>query len=108
LYGTVESINLTEYNKLKELLTMHGIPFEERVRPLFKGLNHYQLIYPKDGPERKSDVVIGLGTYGAKDGLLEQMGLIPAEEYIDDDVQGWLDAETVFKRWKNDYNSSIN
>lgn len=95
--------DLTEYNKLKELLVKYDIPFEERITPYFKHVNHYQLIYPCDGPNRKSDVVIGLGTYGSRDGLLEQMGLLPDDETIDSDVQGWLDAETVFKRWAEDF-----
>lgn len=94
-------IDLTEYLKLKELLIKHNIPFEEVVRTVFKDTKHYQLIYPCDGKGRKSDVVIGLGTYGWRSGLLEQAGLLP--NTVIDGVEGYLDAETVFKRWAEDF-----
>lgn len=96
------SIDLTEFNKLKKLLIKHEIPFEERTIDGIKGYEHHQIIYPCDGEQRKSDAVIGLGTYGYQHGLLEQMGLIPQDECLDD-VQGWLDAETIFKRWAEDF-----
>jgi len=94
-------VDLTEYNKLIELLEKHDIPFRRDVVmdcPYGKIL---QIVYCPYG-ERRSDVIIGFGTYGAEDGLLEQMGLIP-NEHIEDTVQGWLDAETVFKRWAEDF-----
>ena len=96
-------IDLTEYNKLKGLLDKYRMPYEEVIRENFAGLPHYQLIYPRDGEDRKSDVVIGFGTYGWKDGLLEQMGLLPENECLGEDVQGWLDARTVFARWAEDF-----
>lgn len=96
----MRQIDLTEYNKLKELLIRHQIPFEENVQTVFKELKHYQLVYP-DNETHKSDVVIGLGTYGWQSGLLEQMGLLPNS--VADSVEGWVDAETVFKRWAEDY-----
>lgn len=94
------NIDLTEYNKLKQMLTDAGIPFEEKVRDYFKDTKHYQLIYPSEA-HRLSDIVIGFGTYGAEKGLLEQMGLIPSKSSCD--VEGWLDAETIFRRWQNHY-----
>ena len=97
-----KQIDLTEYNKLKRMLDEAGIPYEEYVRPYFKEMKHYQLIYPCDGPSRKSDVVIGFGTYGWEQGLLEQMGLLE-EPAVYNDVQGWLRSEDVFKRWSEDF-----
>lgn len=102
--GFAESgIDLTEMDKLRQLLLDNGIPFEERVVHN-QWFHNYQICYPsaKDR-ERKSDVVIGVGTYGSEEGLLEQMGLLPNEDALDDDVQGWLDAETVFRRWAEDF-----
>lgn len=94
-------VDLTEYNKLIELLEKHDIPFRRDVVmdcPYGKIL---QIVYCPYG-ERRSDVIIGFGTYGAEDGLLEQIGLLP-NECLEDSVQGWLDAETVFKRWAEDF-----
>lgn len=96
------SIDLTEFNKLKKMLDDAGIPYEEFTCPYFKEMEHHQLVYPCDGELRKSDIVIGFGTYGSEQGLLEQMGLLD-ESALDDDVQGWLYAEEVFDRWSKDY-----
>lgn len=101
--------DLTEYNKLKRMLIEHDIPFEEcihymRTNPHLRKFEceRNQLIYPCDGTGRKSDVIIGLGSYGGQEGYLEQMGLIP-EGQGDGAVQGWLTAEVVFKRWAEDF-----
>ena len=94
-------LDLTEYNKLKELLVRFGVPFEENVTEHIKDYKHYQLVYPSN-ENRLSDAVIGFGTYGWTAGLLEQMGLLP-DDYKSDIVEGWLDAETIFKRWAEDY-----
>lgn len=103
--------DLSEYEKLKRMLIEHDIPFEENIvyesidgsrRPTYQ---RSQLIYPCDGTGRKSDAVIGFGTYGAEKGLLEQMGLIPGsvKGKKNSSIEGWLDAETIFKRWAEDF-----
>ena len=110
-----KSVDLTEYIKLKYLLTFFEVPFEEKVTEEAKDVKEYydkvdpkgykmdrfQLFYP-NARERKSDVVINGYSYGHEDGLLEQMGLIKSE-FDDHDVEGHLDAMTVFKRWAEDY-----
>lgn len=95
------AVDLREYNKLIELLEKHDIPFRRDVVMDSPFGKIYQIIYCPNG-ERRSDVVIGFGTYGAEDGLLEQMGLL-SNECLGDDVQGWLDAKTVFDRWAEDF-----
>lgn len=99
--GFAESgIDLTEMDKLKQMLEKNNIPFEEN-EVCNSWFHNYQICYPSV-KNRKSDVVIGIGTYGYEDGLLEQMGLL-GDDCLEDDVQGWLDAETVFKRWAEDF-----
>lgn len=106
----MKETDLTELNKLEQMLKEAGIPYEredvERVpreEVIALGLSHYfdwhQLRYMRDG-KKISDVVIGYGTYGHNAGLLEQMGLIPP---CGDSVQGYLTAEEVFERWKAHY-----
>lgn len=110
----VKQFDLTEFNKLRGMLDKAKIPHivdikietkEQRdIRTAITLLgdypmNHYQIIYP-DKQQRKSDVVISYCSYGHENGLLEQMGLLPSPK---DDVEGWLDAETVFQRWQADF-----
>ena len=96
--NVIKKVDLTEFNKLKKLLDDNDIPFEVNY---FNETGTHQIVYPAYGPERKSDVVISPFSYGGNSGLLEQMGLLP--ERMEEEVQGWLDADTVFERWKKDY-----
>lgn len=65
---------------------------------------HDQIIYP-NRRELVSDVICHKYSYGHSCGLLEQMGLIPEERMneIGDSVEGYLEPETVFERWRNHY-----
>ena len=106
----MKETDLTEFNKLEQMLKEAGIPYEredvERVprdEVIRLGLHHYfdwhQLRYMRNG-RKVSDVVIFYGSYGFENGLLEQMGLLPP---CGDSVQGHLTAEEVFERWKAHY-----
>ena len=106
----MKETDLTEFNKLEQMLKNAGIPYEredvERVpreEVIRLGLHHYfdwhQFRYMRNG-RKVSDVVIFYGSYGFMNGLLEQMGLLPP---CGDSVQGYLTAEEVFERWKAHY-----
>ena len=106
--------DLTEFNKLEQMLKDAGIPYEredEEVVPrdeaIRLGLLHFfdrhEIFYP-DRERHISDVVISYGTYGYSRGLLEQMGLLPP---CGDSVQGYLTAEIVFERWKAHYEKEV-
>lgn len=49
--------------------------------------------------KRVADAVCHSFSYGHEEGLLEIMGLGVEREVVGDDVEGWLTAEEVFKRW---------
>ena len=91
---------MSELMKLAEMLTKEGIPFEQDGTEM--------IAYPAVFGKRYSDVICRYGSYGYKEGLLEQMGLIPNEkmEELCDSVEGYLTAETVFERWKKHWYSS--
>ena len=91
-----------ELKKLAMMLHNAGIPFEYRS---ILGEND-QICYPSSD-NRVSDVVCHPYSYGYKEGLLEQMGLLDEKE-IGDEVEGYLTAETVFKRWKEHYKENKN
>ena len=106
--------DLTELNKLEQLLREAGIPFQrtdsekipkEEVERL--DYPHYfdfhKITYPSE-TRPLSDVICYYGSYGWEDGLLEQMGLLPP---CVDSVQGHLTAEEVFSRWKEHYERSL-
>lgn len=90
-----------EMNKLINLLTEAGIPFN--VRPHWGG--SMQVCYPvgpAGNPDCICDVVSFFGSYGGDAGLLEIMGLVDTED-VGDDVEGWLTAADVFARIKKHY-----
>ncbi len=110
----MKETDLTEFNKLEQMLKEAGIPYERedyeaitREDVIRLGLTHYfdrhEIFYP-DSDRHISDVVIFYGTYGFEDGLLEQMGLLPP---CGDSVQGHLTAKEVFERWKAHYEKEI-
>jgi len=101
-------LDLTEFNKLEQLLKDAGIPYEREDREdvprkeveamgLRCYFDHHEIYYPSKA-EHLSDAVISYGSYGSASGLLEQMGLLPP--VTQDSVQGELFAEEVFERWK--------
>ena len=81
-----------ENAKLVILLTAAGIPHE--VRTLYDGT---QVLYPNLF-RSVGDVVCHSWSYGRERGLLEVMGVGCEDE--DDNVEGWLTAETIFDRWQ--------
>lgn len=83
---------VAESAKLVILLTAAGIPHE--VRTLYDGV---QVLYPSLS-RSVGDVVCHSWSYGRERGLLEVMGVGCEDE--DDNVEGWLTAETIFDRWQ--------
>lgn len=94
----------TEIFKLKKMLEEAKIPFAflDR-RSCFS--TAYQIAYPK--PKTcytfKCSVIQGDYSYGGKENLLEIMGLLTKKERKQDDVLGFLTAEEVFERIKEDW-----
>ena len=95
----------TEIFKLKKMLEEAGIPFEffNRSNGNFEG---YQIIY-RHQTEQLDDfacsIIQGDISYGGNKNLLEIMGLLTEEEKKQDSVIGFLTAEEVFKRIKEDW-----
>lgn len=84
----------TEMYKLINLLINAKIPFE--VVELY---DTPQVCYPSNS-SRICDAVCHSGSYGHEQGLLEIMGLSTDP---DDDIEGYLTAEEVYKRISQDY-----
>lgn len=97
-----------EIFKLKEMLEKEKIPFDffemdAGARYFMPDWEHWHLNYPSRTHTIIS-AIEGFGTYGEQDDKLEIMGgLTPDEEASGDPVIGWLTAEDVFERIKNDY-----
>lgn len=87
----------TEILKLDKLLSEAGIP--HHIRRIYEG---WQVIYYTD-KGIVADAVQHNCSYGARQNLLEIMGLIMPEDYTCDSVKGWLTAENVFKRMSEHY-----
>ena len=106
-----KEFDLKEFEKLVGLMSDAKIPFETRKETLSGCENmlsfdrfpfeEYQICYPSIDVHW-SDAIISFGSYGREQGLLEQMGLLPDTE--EDYVQGYLDAETIFRRWEAHWN----
>lgn len=84
---------MTEMDKLKNLLSTARIPFEMQL--IF---DTPQICYPTC-EECICDAICHHWSYGHEEGLLEIMGLTEN----DDEVEGWLTAEEVFKRMEKHY-----
>lgn len=95
-----KSLYVTESANLVRLLVAAGIPHE--VRPLYDGV---QIAYPSFD-NWCGDVVCHSGSYGHGRGLLEAMGVGACDE--EDDVEGWLTADTVFDRWYAHHQAQTN
>ena len=87
----------TEILRLHRMLSAVNIP--HRVDRSFDG---WQIVDFYNG-KQIADVVQHFGSYGADENLLEIMGLLTPEEEEHDTVLGYLTAEEVFERIKNDY-----
>ena len=90
-----------EIFKLKKMLEEAGIPFEffDRSDSNFEG---YLIRYPNT-EYAKCSIIQSDWSYGGEENLLEIMGLLTEEEKRQDSVVGFLTAEEVFKRIKEDY-----
>ena len=107
-----KKFDLTEFEKLVKMCADAKIPFETEKKTQnmivtdvsYDGFpyEHYEIYYPSI-EVHLSDAVISFATYGREEGKLEQYGLLP--EGVGDSVEGWLDAETIFKRWEEDWNA---
>ena len=92
---TTNRLYVTESANLVRLLVVAGVPHEVRI--LYDGV---QVLYPNLF-RSVGDVVCHNFSYGHERGLLEAMGVGACDE--EDDVEGWLTAETVFDRWYAHY-----
>jgi hypothetical protein len=88
---------MTEMDKLIIMLNEAKIPYDIRTQTLTLTP---QIIYPSL-EIWTCDVICHEWSYGGKVGLLEMMGLIPDE--VDDEVEGYLTADVVFRRILKDY-----
>lgn len=88
----LNEVDTREMHWLATMLDGANIPYE--IRELWGGL---QIIYP-NGKEFICSVVQHDFSYGGRNGFLEIMGLLTAEEGENDSVKGWLTAEDVFER----------
>ncbi len=91
---------LTESANLVRLLVAAGVPHEART--IYDGT---QILYPNLS-RSVGDVVCHSWSYGHEKGLLEAMGVGVCDE--DDNVEGWLTADTVFDRWYAHYQAQVN
>ena len=64
--------------------------------PIFEGVP--QVIFYDNAGNRLADAVCHCWSYGHEEGLIEVMGY-PLCHAFEDDVEGWLTADTVFNRW---------
>lgn len=107
-----KAIDLTEINKLENMLKEAGIPYERedfdmvpREEAEKLGLpyyfEHHEIYYPSMA-KHLSDAIVGYGSYGMENGLLEQMGLLPDGG----GGEGYLTADQVFARWKEHFERS--
>lgn len=103
-------VELKEIFKLKVMLDNVNIPYEFLDRSYINYEKHelerpfYQIIvYDKETNNRLISVIEGYGTYGVNSDLLEIQGLLTDEESENDSVVGYLTAENVFKRIKDNY-----
>ena len=90
-----EQLNLTEINKLEEMLKAAGETYERH-----EMADGVQLVVYKDG-NRYWDALISKYSCGHQAGLLEIMGKPVVDEKKDGDrVQGYLTAQEVMARAK--------
>lgn len=96
-------LNLKEFFKLKQMLSSHGIPFKEESfgAPEYGCFTKKLTYYDENTGDSISDVIISRFSYGGKQGLLEQYGLV--DKNNKDEVRGYLTADEVFKCWAQDY-----
>ena len=92
-----------EIFKLKDMLERAKIPF--KFSELMGG---YHIVYPTYGGECICSVIEHDGSYGREKDLLEIQGLLTEleEETLEGNVLGYLTAEEVFQRRKNEFNQS--
>lgn len=95
----------TEAEKLDRLLTEASIPHTKE-RLLDGWQISYQVSRQTGGDMCICDAVQNFGSYGGKENLLEIMGLV--DETRGDEVEGYLTADEVFDRIKEDYDRRRN
>lgn len=98
---------MNKYNeifRLKKMLEKENISFVYTDRTIDDFMRYQIVVYKRNDPNnRLVSVVEGIGTYGNKLDLLEIMGLLTPEEKQSDSVVGYLTAEEVFRRIKENY-----
>ena len=93
---------MNELDKLQKYLDEHNIPYE-RIDDDSHVVNRHQICVPTADLKKKEwDAICHYGSYGYGQGLLEIYGSIANEEIDSDSVVGWLTAEDVIERIKNE------
>ena len=90
-----------EIFKLRKMLEETKIPFDFFDRS-DSNFEFYQIRYPNT-EQAKCSIIQSDWSYGGEENLLEIMGLLTEEEKRQDGVAGFLTAEEVFKRIKEDW-----
>ena len=85
--------NLSELNKLEELLIKQGAEYERNDGAWRHQINVF------DQGERIWDAICQKGSFGYEEGLLEIMGVIVDGE--PGQVEGWLTAKEIMRRYRS-------
>ena len=87
-------VNLTEFNKLKDMLDKYGIKYETEPRAGGRALAipNYEAYSVKHDGNRTVSVICFNGTYGFEQGLLEVYAA-----GLNDGVEGYLTAEQAYE-----------
>ena len=85
-----------EMDKLQKYLEENNVPFEriDEEPTAYHSIDRHQIIVYNAEHVRLWDVITHYGSYGGDEGLLELYGILC------DDVEGWLTAEDVIKKWE--------
>lgn len=101
----VTSQKYKEIFRLKKMLEDAKIPFDffslydddEKIKEIVPNFEHWHINYPKRG-EFIISAIEGIGSYGEQEDKIEIM-----DTRREEDIEGWLTAEEVFKIIKKDY-----
>lgn len=100
-------LNLEEFNKLEYILKLNRMPYE-RTDIMHPNLVQHTIYFPNKKRWLSYATICNPYSIGIEDGLLEQKGLLPKKLYgKEKDVEGYLDAKTIFKRWSAKYYSDL-
>lgn len=90
---------MSELDKLEQYLKDNGIGYE-RIDENTDTWGKHQIVVLNSNSEYEWDAICHRGSYGFEQGLLEIYGKLVDYEKDGDSVVGWLTAEDVIKRIK--------